>query len=365
MVECGPVKVNKSKSNSSQPACAYLASNEISFFIRNNTSKDVIINYVDVEFIAGVDNNTLSSVSFMVNGIVVGTPQNPFPVTVSSSQYLDVHCTAQYDFEVSHMNETTVDFMFTYGFTEETVYQEAEQVIGKDLCPNVTIYPAYQPVNGENDCELQYVNSLTFEFQNELDEVVTITEIEAYFEDNPNNGIQEITLYDGNGEEEISLPYELMPLDGEEQNVESKIIVEIQLENDLGYPYLQEVQNITFDYIHFVEDSEFSDTKTFTYNFKNCNEMRRSNLQIFPNPVQENSIVNFDVKIPNSIVSAYLVPKTNLSNRIVTLLQREPFQKGNYQIDLDAYKLKSGLYEVVIDINGYRSTKSISKMDSY
>jgi len=356
----GPVVVKKSKSNSPiGPVCLQALDDEVYFHIINGTTEDIDIEYIDIQHIA--NNTDFWGFEFSINGSPI-TLQYPYGLTLNAGDILDITGICEFDLYTSHVSyngSMEVETMFTWKYTYKQDTYETENVHSQVICPLAPLLKT----GDTPDCELMYENKIQFSISNEIIDVLTVDGLNASFDNNPYNGIAAINFFDGNGEEEIELPTEIAPMEEEG----SSIIVELVLEHPLGYPNYgspapEQSFDISLEYEYTLMEFSFSNLETFGFNFEGCGEKSAPTIQVFPNPVELSSVAEFEVTGKSAIVSAYIVSTNPKDKSVVHLLNKEFYTKGTYQIEIPGEQLKSGIYQLVLEINGAALTKSLLKV---
>ena len=100
-----------------------------------------------------------------------------------------------------------------------------------------------------------------------------------------------------------------------------------------------------------VEDTEWSDTRVFTYNPTGINDYNGFYSSVYPNPNNGSFTVEVDENVDNAIVTVYdMVGKVRFHDNV-------SFEGNRHEFNLS---LEKGLYIIEINNNGIRTNKKIT-----
>ncbi len=371
-----PVKVKKSKSgNPKKEYCIAPMGNLVFYHLVNTMGDAISIDYIEID----IHDNSISEIEYWVNNQIING-NSIFPLTVPKGGVLEIICYTDENFFDTHISfgNPLVESTFAWGFHHNEEFYSEEVPISIDICGNLAIEKGDDvgdegDDNNEDDdetpdnCELMYSDILTFTVSNRITCEVTIAGLTASFENNPYNEIESIIILDANNEEELSIPHSVAPLDEEDDHVH----VQLLLSKPLGYPNYgnadeEQSYNIVFDTENTMGEFSFENSDTTYYDFGHCGEEGlitddevQYDLQVFPNPVSENTVAVFEVPTKTALVSAYLIPMDLGGKGLIQVIDNEVYPRGEHLVHIPYSKLKGGLYQLIIEMNGEKKSISI------
>jgi len=355
----------------SEKPCIFPLNNSAYFYIINTTNQNMVIHSLDVYFDAGI-NNQITHYQLLLNGNPINSiPTFPFTLPPAGqgpnfNSIIKVTVFTVQPFNNSHHlygRNAIFNIESDYSFGGKIV--KFNSSFERRICSYVDITPESRLEDA--DCDILEENVIEFTIKNNYDEILTVSGFASDLGDNEDNSVIEVIAYDADGVEEVSLPYDLEVAELEDGSGEMK--AKVYLEQPFGYPNFGggepgESYEISLTTQLQFGDITFEETKTVIRKFDHCHTMGRPlGMHVFPNPIEDNSVVEFIVKENNTHVSAYLIPRNPGPRSIIKLMDNKIYPIGTHQLSLPVQDIDSGLYELILEIDEQKFSTSIIKTE--